>query len=88
MKNHILLFEDWKVKTFNIQDYWPNAEEMKEIEKVKKYFIWWYSHSDVISKIKSKERKNISKKFGNIWGKKNLENLGKKKIAGKTKKKN
>ena len=63
MKNHILLFEDWKVKTFNIQYYWPNAEEMKEIEKVKKYFIWWYSHSDVISKIKSKERKNISKKL-------------------------
>ena len=63
MKKYILLFEDWKVKTFNIQDYWPNAEEMKEIEKVKKYFIWWYSHPDVISKIKSKDPKNTSTKL-------------------------
>ena len=63
MKKYILLFEDWKVKTFNIQDYWPNVEEMKEIEKVKKYFIWWYSHPDVISKIKSKDPKNTSTKL-------------------------
>lgn len=70
MKKYILLFEDWKVKTFNIQDYWPNVEEMKEIDKVKKYFTWWYSHPDVISKIKSKEPKNTSKKLVDYINKK------------------
>lgn len=70
MKKYILLFEDWKVKTFNIQDYWPNVEEMKEIDKVKKYFTWWYSHPDVISKIKSKDPKNTSNKLLDFINKK------------------
>ena len=33
------------------KNLYANAEEMKEIEKVKQYYKWWYSNPTVISKI-------------------------------------
>lgn len=35
-------------------EFYPNEEEMKEIQKVKKYYKWWYSNPLVISKINLK----------------------------------
>lgn len=48
------------------RDLYANAEEMKEIEKVKQYYKWWYSNPAVISKIstpKGVDKGIVSKKI-------------------------
>ena len=40
------------------KNLYANAEEMKEIEKVKQYYKWWYSDPKVISKLNVKGDKN------------------------------
>lgn len=48
------------------KNLYANAEEMKEIEKVKQYYKWWYSNPTVISKIsapKGVDKGVISKKI-------------------------
>lgn len=56
MKKYILLFEDFRNKEDDVIEinWWANPEEMKEIEKVKKYYKWWYSNPFVISKLNLK----------------------------------
>ena len=56
MKKHVLLYEEFRNKEDDgiAINWWANPEEMKEIEKVKKYYKWWYSNSFVISKLKLK----------------------------------
>lgn len=47
-------------------DLYANEEEMKEIEKVKQYYKWWYSNPAVISKIstpKGVDKGIVSKKI-------------------------
>ena len=39
-------------------EFYANEEEMKEIEKVKKYYKWWYSNPLVISKINLKREED------------------------------
>lgn len=48
------------VRIFGVgeKNLYANDEEMKEIEKVKKYFKWWYSDPKVISKLNVKGDKN------------------------------
>lgn len=48
------------------RDLYANEDEMKEIEKVKQYYKWWYSNPAVISKIdvaKGLDKAIISKKI-------------------------
>lgn len=48
------------------RDLYANEDEMKEIEKVKQYYKWWYSNPAVISKIdvaKGLDKTIISKKI-------------------------
>lgn len=53
---YIKLFEEYD--STKINSPYANDEEMKEIEKVKKYFKWWYSDPKVISKLNVKGDKN------------------------------
>lgn len=47
-----------KLSGLDEKNLYANDEEMKEIEKIKKYFKWWYSQPKVISKLNVKGDKN------------------------------